>query len=111
MQPNAAAATDSIVIYRSVNREGQTFALEPESRQKLRDAFGRDVRVHPRLFIAHETSAAYEQLGADLAGQVIVLLTGMSEQRLAERGFEVSFVEPVSETIIPRVSDESSLSA
>lgn len=77
---------EPIIIYRTVNRDGQTFALHPLSRRRLREGFGDAVHMHPRVFIAHETAADYERLRVALAAQVIVLLTGVSEARLAELG-------------------------
>ncbi|MFO7565122.1 MAG: hypothetical protein R6X02_20920 [Enhygromyxa sp.] len=75
-----------IIIYRSVNRDGQTFALEPLSLDRLRQSFGDAVRVHPRVFIAHETAAGYDQLDVDLINQIVQLLTGVSEAKLASLG-------------------------
>jgi hypothetical protein len=95
----AAALEDSapIIIYRSVNRQGQTFALEPLSKMRLREHLGEDVHLHPRVFIAHETTADYERVRRDLAAQVIQLLAGVSEERLQEFG-GVEFRDPATET-------------
>jgi hypothetical protein len=51
---------EPIVIYRSVNRDGQTFGLDPLSRRRVREHFGDQVHLHPRVFIAHETAADHE---------------------------------------------------
>jgi hypothetical protein len=75
-----------IIIYRSVNRDGQTFALEPSSRARLRAEFGDSVHLHPRIFIAHETKADQQKLRSDLAEQVIQLLTGVPASRLQALG-------------------------
>lgn len=90
-----------IVIYRSVNRDGQTFGLEPDSFRRIRDQFGADVHVRPRVFIAHETISNYEDLRADLAAQVIQLLTGVAEERLGAVG-GVIFRDPATDEDLPR---------
>lgn len=75
-----------IIIYRSVNRDGQTFALEPSARARLRIAFGDAVHLHPRVFIAHETKADQLALRPELAEQVVQLLTGVSATKLQALG-------------------------
>jgi hypothetical protein len=92
----ALEASAPIIIYRSVNRDGQTFALDPLSRMRLRETLGDAVHMHPRVFIAHETAADYARVRADLAAQLIPLLTGVSEIRLIEFG-GVSFRDPATE--------------
>jgi hypothetical protein len=92
---------DPIIIYRSVDRDGQTFALDPLSRDRLREIFGDAAHFYPRVFIAHETKADYERLRSDLAAQVVALLTGIAEPRLEEHG-GVSFVDPVTEEELAR---------
>lgn len=91
--------SEPIVIYRSVNREGQTFALKPTSRQFLRNRFGSSVHSSPRVFIAHETKANLDELHGSIAEQVIHLLTGVSSERLKDIG-GVVFRDPVTESDI-----------
>jgi hypothetical protein len=97
----ALEPSDPIIIYRSVNRDGQTFALEPLSRDRLRQSFGNAVRVRPRVFIAHETAADHGQLHGDLVAQIVQLLTGVSEAKLASLG-GVSLRDPVTDEEIER---------
>jgi hypothetical protein len=87
---------EPIVIHRSVNRDGQTFGLEPLSRQRVRDRFGDQVHLHPRVFIAHDSAADYESVRGDLAALVIQLLTGVHPERLDELG-GVSFRDPATD--------------
>jgi hypothetical protein len=87
---------DPVVIFRSVNRDGETFALELRSLARLRARFGEAVHVRPRVFIAHETRADYEHVHARIVPQVIALLTGMSGARVSELG-EIVFRDPVTE--------------
>lgn len=77
---------DPVVIHRSANRDGQTFALDPLSRRRVREHFGEQVHLHPRVFIAHETAADYDSMRVDLVAQVVQLLTGLSPSRLDELG-------------------------
>lgn len=91
-----AAPESPIVIYRSVNNAGETFALDPASRERVRAAF-ENVRVYPRVFIAHEAKEDYKQVHADLLRQVIQLLTGVTLERLEEKFGSLSVVDPVTE--------------
>lgn len=99
-QPSAAEP-DPIVIHRSVNRDGETYALEPRSLTRLREAFGHAVHVRPRVFIAHETRADYDHVPAAVAPQIVMLLTGLSEKRLEPIG-GVIFRDPVTDRDLPR---------
>ena len=90
-----------IVIYRSLNREGATFALKPSSRELLKERLGDAVHIRPRVFIAHETRADYDAVHTDLAPQIVQLLTGLSVQHLEELG-GVAFRDPETETDIPQ---------
>jgi biopolymer transport protein ExbD len=99
--PLVEAREKPIVIYRSVNRDGETYALESRSLQRLRDALGAAVHAHPRVFIAHETKADYEAVHGAIVQQVIQLLTGVTEERLRPLG-GVSFRDPVTEQELRR---------
>lgn len=85
-----------IVVFRSVNREGETYALEPRSLDRLRTALGDAVRSHPRIFIAHETRVDSDHVERSMTSQIIQLLTGVSEERLRGLG-GVIFRDPVTE--------------
>lgn len=89
-----------IVIYRSVNRDGQTFGLDPISRRRVRERFGDEAHLHPRVFIAHETTADHTSVRGDLAALVVQLLTGVHPHRLGELG-GVTFRDPVTEDDVP----------
>jgi biopolymer transport protein ExbD len=80
--PLVEARQPPIVIYRSVNRDGETYALESRSLRRLREELGTAVHAHPRVFIAHETSADYDAVHGAIVQQVIQLLTGLTEDRL-----------------------------
>lgn len=87
---------EPIVIYQSATREGSTFALSTPSRRVLEQHFGAQLRVSPRVFIAHSTRDDYERLHGTIGKQIVLLLTGLSEDRLAEMG-PLEFRDPVTE--------------
>ena len=91
----------SVVIYRSVNRDGETYALEPRSLKRVRERFGAAAHVHPRIFIAHETRTNHDYVRAAIAPQVVLLLTGLSEEQLAPLG-GVTFRDPVTDQDLER---------
>ena len=98
---SGAAEAGPIVIFRSVNRDGATFALDRRSLARLREKFGDAVHSRTRLFVSHETEADLEAVHGSIAGQVVLMLTGLSEERLAEIG-GVRFRDPVTEVDLPR---------
>lgn len=95
------ARPDPIVVFRSVNRDGETYALEPRSLDRLRKELGSAVHARPRVFIAHETRADYEHIHGAIVDQIIQLLTGVSEERLRPLG-GVIFRDPVTDQDLPR---------
>jgi hypothetical protein len=95
------ARPDPIVVFRSVNRDGETYALEPRSLERLRKELGSAVHARPRVFIAHETRADYEHVHGAIVPQVVQLLTGVTEERLGSLG-GVIFRDPVTEQDLPR---------
>ncbi len=98
--PALDLAREPIVIFRSVSGNGQTFALDPLSEARVREFFGGQVHIHPRVSIGHETAADYESMRVDLGPQIIQLLTGLSQGRLEALG-EVVFRDPVTEREVP----------
>lgn len=92
---------EPLVIFRSVNRDGETYALEPRSLERLREAFGAAVHSRSRVFIAHETKADYEHVHGTVAKQIIQLLTGLDEGRLDALG-GVTFRDALTEMDLER---------
>src|SRR5258708_95988 len=90
-----------IVIYRSVNRDGETYALQLRSLDRLRRELGSAVHARPRIFIAHETKADYEHVHGTIARQIIQLLTGLAEEQLSDLG-GVTFRDAATEQELPR---------
>ncbi|HEY4117678.1 MAG TPA: hypothetical protein VGM56_07480 [Byssovorax sp.] len=91
-----AAEPEPIVIFRGVNRDGATYELDPRSSTRLRERFGAAAHLRARVFISHETRADYDDMDVALAPQLVMLLTGLSEDRLAELG-GVAFYDPVED--------------
>lgn len=89
-------AAPRIVVYQSTNREGSTFALSPDARRMLEDRFGEKFHVSPRIFVAHEMRDDLERLHGSLAKQLVMLLTGLDEEALAEVG-DIEFRDPVTD--------------
>ena len=100
MSAVAAREPSPVVIYRSVNRDGQTFGLDAEAVGRVRERFPDQVRVHPRVFIAHGTAADMEAVDIDLLRQVVTLLTGVSFERLSRELGEVVVLDSVTEQVL-----------
>jgi hypothetical protein len=92
---------EPLVVYRSVDRDGATYALSRRTREKVGSAFGGAVHMPPRVFIAHATDEDYRAIHGSVRHQVVQLLTGLPEERLATLG-EVRFVDPVTEQDLGR---------
>jgi hypothetical protein len=95
---------EPFVIYRSVNRDGETYALEPRSLERLRAKLGGQVHARPRVFIAHEAKSDDSAMIGDISSQIILILSGIPEERLRELG-GVIFQDPVTEQVVPRRQD------
>lgn len=90
-----------IIVYRSTNRNGATYSIERESLARIQKKFGDKVHPRDRLFLTHEDEADYRAVRTAIMGQIIMLLTGLSEERLSSVG-SVSFRDPVTEKELPR---------
>jgi hypothetical protein len=95
-RPAKARAAPRIVVYQSTNREGSTFALSPDARRMLEDRFGEKIHVSPRIFVAHEIRDDRERLHGSLAKQLVMLLTGLDDESLAQAG-DIEFRDPVTD--------------
>jgi hypothetical protein len=94
---------DPIVVYVASSLDGTSFALDPSSQQRIRQAFP-DVRVSTRhVFIAHDTHEALTKSLGRFEDQIAFLLTGLSADQLADRFNFVSFRDPRSEREVGRL--------
>ncbi len=98
MSASAEQATiedERIVVFQSTDREGSTFSLSPDARRVLQQRFGDKIHFSPRIFIAHETRGDdFERLHGSLAKQLVALLTGLSDEQVAQ--VTVEFRDPVT---------------
>jgi mRNA-degrading endonuclease toxin of MazEF toxin-antitoxin module len=91
---------EPVVIYRTLEGDGATYALKPLSRELLKKELGEAVSSSPRIFIAHDTRADYSVFHADLANQIIQLLTGVDRAQLEKLG-GVEFRDSRTDDAIP----------
>lgn len=99
----ARRAAEPIVIYVGSTLDGTSFALDPISQQRIREAFP-GVQVSSRhMFIGHETREAIDQTVRRFENQVVGVLAGVSPERLAERFPWISFRDPKSEREVGRL--------
>lgn len=97
MSASAEQATiedETIVVFQSTDREGSTFSLSPDARRVLQQRFGDKIHFAPRIFIAHETRGDFERVHGRLAKQLVALLTGLSDEQVAQ--VTVEFRDPVT---------------
>jgi hypothetical protein len=97
-QPDSTEATkgrEALVVYRSLDGTGATYALERRTRERVR-AFAQFAALPPRVFIAQESGTDYERVHGTVRGLVVQMLTGLSKDRLESIG-PVEFVDPVTE--------------
>lgn len=91
-------SSDPIVILRSSNRDGATFALEPDSRIRLQATFGEIFHHRSRVFIAHDRMKDLDQVQEAIIEPVLMILTRLSEKQLAE----VVFRDAATDEELPR---------
>jgi CRP-like cAMP-binding protein len=91
----AKVEDDTIVVHQSTDREGSTFSLSRDARRTLQERFGDKIHFTPRIFIAHETRDDLERLHGSLAKQLVALLTGLSDEHVAQ--VAVEFRDPVTD--------------
>jgi len=113
--PRAAKVTtrrptvrEPVVIYVASSIDGTSFALDPESQERIRSAFpGVDLSTR-RVFISHDTREAAKTSIKRFEDQVAILLTGVDARRLANRFGAVSFRDPSSERELLRLASPAS---
>jgi hypothetical protein len=74
-------AATPIVIMAGLQRDGTTYQLHPTSIKRLEAAFP-DVRHVPKVFVGYDSQADFESLHRKMWHQIVVLLTGVSLDRL-----------------------------
>ncbi len=64
----------------------------------LEERFGEKLHALPRVFVAHRLKGDLERLRGRLAKQLVMLLTGLDEEALAQTG-DVEFRDPVTDEL------------
>jgi hypothetical protein len=99
----SAPAGEPIIVYVGSSLDGTSFALDPVSQQRVREAFPA-VSVSTRnIFIGHDTREDFEHNIGRFEDQIAVLLTGVSAARLSQRFPFVSFRDPRTEREVGRL--------
>lgn len=97
------ATAEPIIVYVGSSLDGTSFALDPVSQQRVREAFP-GVSVSTRnIFIGHDTREDFEHSVGRFEDQIAMLLTGVSAARLSERFPFVSFRDPQSDRELGRL--------
>jgi hypothetical protein len=94
---------EPIIIHRSANRDGATFAVDHRSLKRLREAFGPAVHARKRIFLTHEKPTELNLVQEGIAPHIVTLLTGLTEEQLKPLG-GVIFQDPVTEEDLPRTA-------
>ena len=98
-----AVASEPIIVYVGGSVDGTSFALDPVSQQRVREAFPEVLVSTRHIFIAHDPRETFDQSVGRFEDQIAVLLTGVSTDRLAQRFPFVSFRAPRSEREVGRL--------
>ncbi len=77
-----------LIILVGLQADGATYALEPRSRQRIQEAFP-GVPVAPSVFVGYKTREEFEALHGPMWRQIVILLTGVTLERLRETLGEV----------------------
>lgn len=99
-QPAASRRGEPLIIHVNVDGTGITFSLGLSARRRLERDFG--VHASPRVFVGHETRAAFEEIHGPMLRQLVLVLTGVDEDRLRDVG-PIEFREPVTERLLKRM--------
>lgn len=87
----------SVVVTVAFEHDGVTYSLHPRSAARVREAFP-DVPSAPTVYVGNATKGDFEQVHGPLWPQVLMLLTGVSLERLRSIG-RVIFWSPQTDEI------------
>ena len=94
---NRADELAPLVVDVSDDRSGTTFSLALSARRALEGRF--HVHPSPRVFVGHDTRSEFEKMHGPMLRQILLILTGLSEQQLRDLG-RAEFREAVSERVL-----------
>ncbi len=89
-----AQPVQEIVINVGRRRDGMFFQLSPKSQLWLENQFPH-LHVPGKVFIGFDTASSLDDMKVDIWRQVILMLTGITEQEL-EKMARVRFYDPVT---------------
>lgn len=105
------AGPEPVVIYMGRTLDGTAYGLDPVSQRRIREAFpGVRVSRH-QVFIGQDTQEAFEDSFGRFEDQVVILLTGVSAEQLAEHFGYVSFRAPGSHREVGRLPAQKARAA
>ena len=79
------AETKPIIILAGIQAQGTTYALHPESKQRLKTAFP-EVSQAPSVYVGYDTQDDFTRLHGPMWSQIATLLTGLSVEQLQKLG-------------------------
>jgi hypothetical protein len=110
IQVNSSArprrAEAPLVVYVGRSLDGTSFALDPTSQQRVRDAFAGASPSTRHVFISHDAREDLKHTVRRLEQQTAIVLTGVTAERLAERFKSISFRDPSSQREVERPTCE-----
>ena len=77
-----------IIILAGLQADGTTYQLHPSSRNRVRERFPSATQA-PSVFVGYETQADFESLHGPMWGQIAMMLTGLSLEKLEGLGHVV----------------------
>lgn len=97
-QPNDFVEPDvsqDIIVAVGFQSEGATYRLHPKSALRIQNAFP-GVPVAPSVYVGYATKSEFEALHGPLWPQILVLLAGVSADKLREKFRHVLLWDPAS---------------
>lgn len=86
----------SVQIHVGRQRDGCTYALNPHTRNRIKQAFPH-AKLWSQVFVGYESEDSFEESQTNALLQVAQLLTGLTADQLRELG-GVEIIDPVAGT-------------
>lgn len=88
-------ASQDLVVALGLQNDGATYRLHPTSTARIREVFP-EVRVAPSVYVGYATRADFEALHGPIWPQIVILLTGLDEEKLKAKFHRLVLWDPVS---------------
>jgi hypothetical protein len=85
--------SEPLIIYATREFDGFTYQLDPSSQRRARQQLGNQAKTFPRIFISYEVKENLDKLVGPVASELVLLLTGLSEEDVGRLG-GVEFRDP-----------------